>query len=77
MSFTATLSLVDSRQGFLYQIEFEFDGHKENAEPPSLDTILSSFEQMLFTICSFKINKVTTYTKLEWLLSLKNKSQNL
>lgn len=72
VSFTTTLSLADSRQGSLCQIEFEFDGHKENTEPPNFDAILTLFEQMLFTVCPFKINELTTYTKLEWLLSIKN-----
>ncbi len=72
LSFTATLSLADSENSSLYQIEFEFDGHKENNLPPNFDTILVTFEQMLLDICKTMTNRLTTYTKLEWLLSIDN-----
>jgi len=76
-SFTATLSLADSKQRSLHQIEFEFDGHKKNTEPPNFNTILNLFEQMLSNVCPSKINKFNTYTKLEWLLlSVKNESES-
>lgn len=73
LSFTTTLSLAASEHSFLCQIEFEFDEHKENTETPSFDTILVTFEQMLSDICRLATNKLTTHTKLEWLLSIKNK----
>jgi len=72
LSFTATLSLADSKCGSLYQIEFEFDGHKENNKPPSFNKILTVFDQMLSDICEEQTNRLTTYTKLEWLLSAKS-----
>ena len=71
LSFTSTLSLADSKNSSLYQIEFEFDGHKENDNPPSHETILNTFEQMLIDICGKDINRLTTHTKLEWLISSK------
>lgn len=73
LSFTATLSLADSEDSSLHQIEFEFDGHKENNQQPNFDTILVTFEQMLLDICQTKVNMLTTHTKLEWLLSIKSK----
>lgn len=73
LSFTVTLSLADSKYGSLYQIEFEFDGHKENNEPPSFDKILTTFDQMLLDICQDKTSRITIHTKLDWLLSTKNK----
>lgn len=71
LSFTSTLSLVDSENSFLYQIEFEFDGHKENDNPPKYETILNIFEQMLIDVCGKDINRLTTHTKLEWLIGEK------
>lgn len=71
LSFTTTLSLADSENSSLYQIEFEFDGHKENNQPPDFDMILVTFEQMLLNICQTMTNRLTTHTKLEWLLSIK------
>lgn len=73
LAFTTTLSLADSEDSSLHQIEFEFDGHKESNQPPNFDTILVTFEQMLLDICQTKVNRLTTHTKLEWLLSIKNK----
>lgn len=73
LSFTATLSLADSEHIHLHQIEFEFDGHKENTKPPSFDAIFTAFDIMLLDICQNKVSRLTTYTKLEWLLSMKNK----
>jgi len=75
LSFTATLSLVDSKESNLYQIEFEFDGHKENDNPPSHTMILNIFEEMLTEICGAYVIRLTTHTKLEWLLSVKNMNQ--
>ncbi len=72
LSFTTTLSLADSEHSSLYQIEFEFDGHKENIEPPSFGTILAIFDQMLLDVCQDKTYKLTTYTKIEWLLAINN-----
>lgn len=73
LSFTVTLSLAETKDNSLYQIEFEFDGHKENNKPPSLSKILAVFDQMLIDICGDKTSRITTHTKLEWLLSIKNK----
>lgn len=72
LSFTTTLSLADSENSSLYQIEFEFDGHKEGNSSPDLDTILVTFEQMLLDICKNMTNRLTIHTKLEWLLSTNN-----
>jgi hypothetical protein len=72
LSFTCTLSLADAKNSSLYQIEFEFDGHKENSQPPDFDKILVTFEQMLLDICQAMTNRLTLHTKLEWLLSINN-----
>ncbi|MFH1233161.1 MAG: hypothetical protein V1649_00720 [Patescibacteria group bacterium] len=72
LSYTATLSLADAKNSSLYQIEFELDGHKENNQPPNFDIILASFEQMLLDICQTMANRLTTHTKLEWLLLINN-----
>jgi len=71
LSFTATLSLADSEDSSLYQIEFEYDGHKEDYDPPTYEAILNTFEQMLSDICGSKIKRLTTHTKLSWLLNEK------
>lgn len=72
LSFTTTLSLADSDKGFLHQIEFEFDGHKENTSSPDFGVVLSIFEQMLLDICLDRVAGLNVYTKLEWLLSNKS-----
>lgn len=77
LSFTVTLSLADSAEDSIYQIEFEFDGHKEGTKPPNFYTILTIFEQMLLNICPHKTDKITIYTKIEWLLSIKSKNSTL
>ena len=71
--FTTTFSLADSENSSLYQIEFEFEEHREKVEPPSFKTILTTFDQMLLDTCGNKTNRLNTHTKLEWLLSNNNK----
>jgi len=69
-SFTTTLSLADSKTDSLYQIEFEFDGPKENTRVLNFSEIIQTFEQMLIKIVpSSKITSLNTHTKLEWLLN--------
>lgn len=72
LSFTMTVSLAEySKNNKLYQIEFELDGYKEGTDPPDINSITSQFEKMLMIICPQYVNKLTTYTKLEWLREIK------
>jgi hypothetical protein len=71
LSFTATLSLADTVDDSLYQIEFEYDGHKEGHDSPDMKYILEVFEKMLNDVCGADVQHLTTHTKLEWLIGLK------
>ncbi len=72
LSFTATMSLAFNplHNSQLYQIEFEYDGHKENTTPPSFELIVSEFERMLKSNFLNFLKRITPHTKLEWLKTL-------
>lgn len=79
LSFTATLSLASNLQekSQLYQVEFEYNGHREKIYPPSLEDVLSVFEKIFTNNFPNFINKATVYTKIEWLKNINKASRRI
>jgi hypothetical protein len=66
--FTMTLADAMSKNGTLTQIEFEYDGHHPNGQSPSLEEVLTRFDELVAGVPSLSPSSFTTQTKFDWLV---------
>lgn len=74
LNFAITLSLADTipANNSLYQIEFEYTGHRIGTRKPSYKKVLKTFEDMLIEVLDKDISRLNTHAKIEWLYQQKN-----